>query len=189
MAFGFFFIVFSATGERVGFRAGLGFFVLGFHQTRGKVGQFLIAQAGRAVALCFGVVLLFVRFVVMLFEMRFRACGHLFRGLRGRFFGMPFARSCAFGCIVGKHPVREAAGEAARHAGSGRQAYRRAALLLLIVWLALLGFVVSQWFHRSLNWTRAIFRERFARENDVVFALVQGRCRAAIVRAAAVKAA
>jgi len=83
--------------------------------------------------------------------------------------------------------VRQASGETPRRSCSRLQADRGTRGRLLIIGLALFGFVIAERFDRWRHGARAILGERFARQNDVVFALFDGGAGAAIVRRAIVK--
>ena len=69
------------------------------------------------------------------------------------------------------------------------QADRRTRGSLLIIWLALFGFVITERFDRWRHGARAILGQRFARQNDVVLALFDGSAWAAIVRNSIIKSA
>ena len=83
--------------------------------------------------------------------------------------------------------MRQASGEAARRSRSRLQADRRTRRSLLIIGLALFGFVIAERLDRSRHGARAILRQRFARQNNVVLALFDGSAGAAIIRTAIVK--
>ena len=85
--------------------------------------------------------------------------------------------------------MRQASGEAAGRSGSGLQADRRTRGGLLIIGLTLFGFVITKRLDRSGHGARAIFGERFTRQNNVVLALFDGSTGAAIVRRPILKSA
>src|SRR4029077_16035363 len=68
----------------------------------------------------------------------------------------------------------QAAGETPRRSGPGLQADRRTRRGLLVVGLALLGFVIAEWLNRSRYGPSPILRERFARQNNVVLVFFDG---------------
>jgi len=53
---------------------------------------------------------------------------------------------------------------------------------LLKIWLALFGFVIAKRLDRRRHGPRAILRERFARQNNIVLARFRGSAGRAIVR-------
>jgi len=70
--------------------------------------------------------------------------------------------------------MRQAAGKTARRSRSRLQADRGTRGSLLIIWLALFGFVITERFDRRRHGTRAILGERFARQNNVVIVFFDG---------------
>src|SRR5579863_2537201 len=78
--------------------------------------------------------------------------------------------------------MRQTARETPRRSGSGLQANRGTRGGLLIIRLALFRFVVAKRFDRRRHGSRAILRERFARQNNIVLAAFHGSAGSTIIR-------
>lgn len=76
----------------------------------------------------------------------------------------------------------QASGEAPRRSRSGLQADRGTRGGLLIIRLALFGFVIAKRLDRGRYGPRAILRERFARQNNIVFSAFHGSAGSTIIR-------
>jgi hypothetical protein len=78
--------------------------------------------------------------------------------------------------------MRQAARETPGRSGSGLQADRGTRGGLLIIRLALFGFVIAKGFDRERYGPRAILCERFARQDNIVLAALHGSAGSKIIR-------
>ena len=129
----------------------------------------------------FGVLFFFVMLFCDTRNLPSRSCHLLLRRFLsgcGRVFG--------FRLVVGEHPMRKAAGEASRSSAGRLHTDPGTPCWLLEIRLAFFRFVIAKRLRGSLLRAPAMFRERLARQDNVIFAAFRRPRRTAVTPAAVV---